>query len=225
MSPAGWSTSAGAWQVWWRMEATCIIAMITVVTGLPRSGTSLAMQLLEAAGIPPYTDGQRLADTSNPQGYYEAEIVKTLPQDCGWLAQAEGRAVKVIHLLLPHLPDNREYRVLVMGRELGAVLRSQRLMLERLGQAGAALPEARLRGVMQAQLAQMEAWLAARPRLPVLRLSFEACLADPLTSAGQLLRWLELAHQPPDQQKLARMLKPRSPQSPSEDCGDMLQKT
>ena len=199
------------------METTCFIAMITVVTGLPRSGTSLAMQLLEAAGIPPFTDGQRLADASNPQGYYEAQIVKTLPQDSAWLAQAEGRAVKVIHLLLPHLPDNRAYRVLVMGRELGAVLRSQRLMLERLGHAGAVLPEVRLRDVMQAQLAQMEAWLAARPGLPVLRLGFEACLADPLNSAGQLLRWLELAHQPLDQQQLAGVLKQRVPLSPSED--------
>ncbi len=207
------------------MEATCIIAMITVVTGLPRSGTSLAMQLLEAAGIPPFTDGQRLADASNPQGYYEAEIVKTLPQDSAWLAQAEGQAVKVIHLLLPHLPDNREYRVLVMGRELGAVLRSQRLMLERLGQAGAALPEARLRQVYGAQLAQMEAWLAARPCLPVLRLGFEACLANPLNSAGELLRWLELAHQPPDQQQLAGVLKQRSPQGPSGDGDEVEQQT
>jgi hypothetical protein len=168
-------------------------------------------------GYFPFTDGQRLADASNPQGYYEAEIVKTLPQDSTWLAQAEGRAVKVIHLLLPHLPDNRSYRVLVMGREIDAVLRSQRLMLERLGQAGAALPEARLQGVMQAQLAQMEAWLAARPRLPVLRLGFETCLADPLNSSGQLLRWLELAHQLTDQQQLARVLKQRSPQGPSGD--------
>jgi hypothetical protein len=75
------------------METNCFIAMISVVNGLPRSGTSLAMQLLEAAAILPFTDGQRLADASNPQGYYEAEIVKTLPQDSTWLAQAEGRAV------------------------------------------------------------------------------------------------------------------------------------
>ena len=177
----------------------------------------MGMQLLEGAGILPFTDGCRSADASNPQGYYEAEIVKTLPLDSAWLEEAEGRAVKVIHLLLPHLPDNREYRVLVMGRELGAVLRSQRLMLERLGRAGAALPEARLRDVMQAQLAQMEAWLAARPRLPVLRLGFEACLADPLNSSGQLLRWLELAHQLADQQQLARVLQQRVQRSPSED--------
>ena len=130
--------------------------MITIVTGLPRSGTSLAMQLLEAAGIPPFTDGCRSADASNPQGYYEAEIVKTLPQDSAWLEEAEGRAVKVIHLLLPNLPLGRNYRVLVMERDLGAVLRSQQLMLERLGRAGAALPEERLRQVYGAQLAQME---------------------------------------------------------------------
>jgi len=64
--------------------------MITVVSGLPRSGTSLAMQLLEAAGIPPFTDGQRQADASNPQGYYEAEVVKTLPLNSAWLGEAEG---------------------------------------------------------------------------------------------------------------------------------------
>ena len=207
------------------MEATCIIAMITVVTGLPRSGTSLAMQLLEAAGFLPFTDGQRLADASNPQGYYEAEIVKTLPQDSAWLEEAEGRAVKVIHLLLPQLPDNREYRVLVMERELGAVLRSQQLMLERLGRAGAALPEARLRQVYGAQLAQMEAWLAARPLVPLLRLGFEACLADPLNSAGKLLRWLELPHQPLDRQRLARLLKQRSPLNPSGDCDEVERQT
>ena len=195
--------------------------MITIVTGLPRSGTSLAMQLLEAAGILPFTDGCRSADASNPQGYYEAEIVKTLPQDSSWLEEAEGRAVKVIHLLLPNLPLGRNYRVLVMERDLGAVLRSQQLMLERLGRAGAALPEERLRQVYGAQLAQMEAWLAAWPELPLLRLGFEVCLADPLNSAGQLLRWLELPHEPPDQQRLARLLKQRSPLSPSGNCDEV----
>jgi len=191
-------------------------AMITVVSGLPRSGTSLAMQLLEAAGIPPFTDGRRLADASNPQGYYEAEVVKTLPHTSAWLGEAEGRAVKVIHLLLPHLPPGHDYRVLVMERELAAVLRSQRLMLERLGRAGAALPEERLRGVLEAQLAQMEAWLAERPQLPLLRLGFEGCLADPQASAARLLGWLERPQDPLDLQRLAGVLKPRSPQDPSD---------
>jgi len=199
--------------------------MITVVTGLPRSGTSLGMQLLEGAGILPFTDGCRSADASNPQGYYEAEIVKTLPQDSAWLEEAEGRAVKVIHLLLPNLPLGRNYRVLLMERDLGAVINSQQLMLERLGRAGAALPEARLRQVYGAQLAQMEAWLAARPLVPLLRLGFEACLADPLDSAGQLLRWLELPHQPLDRQRLARLLKQRSPLNPSGNCDEVERQT
>lgn len=183
--------------------------MITVVTGLPRSGTSLAMQLLEAAGIPPFTDGRRGADASNPQGYYEAEIVQSLPHDSSWLAQAEGKAVKVIHLLLPHLPDCHRYRVLVMQRDLGAVLRSQRRMLERLGRSGAQLPEERLRAVYGAQLKAMERWLEALPPQALLRLNFEACLADPLPSAQQLLRWLELPRQPHDQHRLAAVVRPQ----------------
>lgn len=190
------------------MEATCIIAMITVVTGLPRSGTSLAMQLLEAAGILPFTDGRRGADASNPHGYYEAEVVKSLPQDQDWLAKAEGHAVKVIHLLLPHLPVNRSYRVLVMQRELGAVLRSQKRMLKRLGSQGAQLPEERLKVVYGAQLQAMERWLEALPPQALLRLDFEACLADPLLPALQLLHWLELPSRPHDQRRLAAVVRP-----------------
>jgi hypothetical protein len=185
-------------------------SMITVVTGLPRSGTSLAMQLLEAAGIPPFSDGRRLPDASNPQGYYEAEIVQSLPRESSWLAQAEGRAVKVIHLLLPHLPDNRSYRVLVMERELDAVLRSQQRMLGRLGRSGAQLPEERLKAVYGAQLQAMERWLEPLPPQAVLRLRFEACLAHPQVAAGQLLGWLGLAGHTPMQQRLAGVVQPGS---------------
>lgn len=182
--------------------------MITVVTGLPRSGTSLAMQLLEAAGIPPFTDGRRGADASNPQGYYEAEIAQSLPRDSSWLAQTEGKAVKVIHLLLPHLPAGHRYRVLAMQRELGAVLRSQQRMLEWLGRQGAQLPEERLKAVYGAQLQAMERWLEALPPQALLRLDFEACLADPLPPAQQLLHWLELPSRPHDQRRLAAVVRP-----------------
>jgi hypothetical protein len=190
------------------MAGSSSVVMITVVTGLPRSGTSLAMQLLEAAGIPPFTDGRRGADDSNPRGYYEAEIVKTLPEDQSWLGQAEGQAVKVIHLLLPHLPAGHRYRVLVMERDLGAVLRSQQRMLERLGRKGAQLPEERLKAVYGGQLQAMERWLEALPPQALLRLDFEACLADPLLPAQQLLHWLELPRQPHDQRRLAAVVCP-----------------
>lgn len=180
---------------------------ITVVTGLPRSGTSLAMQWLEAAGIPPYTDGRRVADASNPQGYYEADIVQTLPASSDWLGQAEGHALKVIHLLLPHLPLDRPYRVLVMTRDLTAVLRSQRLMLQRLGRSGAELSEESLKGVYGVQLEAMEGWLGHLPPERVMRQSFEAALADPQEAADQLLAWLALPADPALRRRVAQVVR------------------
>lgn len=180
--------------------------LITVVTGLPRSGTSLAMQLLEAAGLPPFTDGRRVADASNPQGYYEAEIVQTLPRDSSWLGQVEGYAIKVIHLLLPHLPVERIQRVLVMERDLAAVLRSQGVMLERLGRRGAQLPDDRLKAVYSAQVQAMERWLESMPPEAVLRLRYEDCLADPATSALGLLRWLGRPTDPALRQRLEQVV-------------------
>ena len=112
---------------------------ITVVTGLPRSGTSLMMQMLAAGGIPPLTDYQRKPDESNPRGYFEFEPVKRLRADRSWLDQAHGRAIKVIHLLLRELPTDGiyNYRVILMKRSIKEVLASQRVMLDRQGKTGA----------------------------------------------------------------------------------------
>jgi hypothetical protein len=164
--------------------------MITVVTGLPRSGTSLAMQLLEAAGIPPYTDGVRRADAANPRGYYEAEVVKQLPGHSAWLEEVEGKAVKVIHQLLPALPPGFPYQVLVMQRSLPAVLDSQRRLLTQLGRSGTALSSERLAMVFEAQLQTMDRWLAALPGERVLRLPHGTVLNAPQASARRLLDWL-----------------------------------
>ena len=119
---------------------------ITVVSGLPRSGTSLMMQMLAAGGIPPLTDGQRAADPSNPRGYLEFDPVKRLKGDRSWLPQARGKAVKIIHLLLPELADASpgDYRVVMMRRPVGEVVRSQRAMLARQGKASAAVSDAQL---------------------------------------------------------------------------------
>ncbi|MFO1003217.1 MAG: hypothetical protein U0936_23025 [Planctomycetaceae bacterium] len=75
--------------------------MITVVSGLPRSGTSLAMQMLAAGGLPVLGDEHRPADEDNPRGYLEDARVKSLERDATWLAEAEGKAVKIISFLLP----------------------------------------------------------------------------------------------------------------------------
>lgn len=135
---------------------------VIVVSGLPRSGTSAAMQCLAAGGVEPLTDGVRTADADNPRGYLELEAVKRLRTERSWLDAAAGKAVKVIHLLLTELPDDRPYRVVFLRRDLGEVVRSQAAMLERGGKRPA-LPADRLVAMYEAQLKQVDAWLAARP--------------------------------------------------------------
>jgi hypothetical protein len=152
---------------------------VTVVSGLPRSGTSLAMQMIHAGGIPALTDGQRTSDDSNPRGYFELERVKQLKQDKSWLDDAAGKVVKVIHLLLAELPDDRRYRVVFMQRDLREVVQSQTTMLARSGRAGGQLPPERLIAVYEQQLKTVEQWLAARPNFSVLRVPYAQLVSDP----------------------------------------------
>src|SRR5688572_23499153 len=104
---------------------------IVVVSGLPRSGTSMMMNMLEAGGVELLVDGLRRPDGNNPRGYFEFEPVKELDQygDASWLLQAPGRAVKVISYLLPKLPQSFAYQVIFMNRDLSEILASQRRML------------------------------------------------------------------------------------------------
>jgi len=152
---------------------------VTVVSGLPRSGTSLAMQMIYAGGIPALTDGQRTSDDSNPRGYFELERVKQLKQDKSWLDDAAGKVVKVIHLLLAELPDDRPYRVVFMQRDLREVVQSQSTMLARSGRIGGQLPPERLIAIYEQQLKTVEQWLAARPNFSVLRVPHAQLVSDP----------------------------------------------
>ena len=152
---------------------------VTVVSGLPRSGTSLAMQMIHAGGIPALTDGQRTSDDSNPRGYFELERVKQLKQDKSWLDDAAGKVVKVIHLLLAELPDDRPYRVVFMQRDLREVVQSQATMLARSGRTGGQLAPERLIAVYEQQLKTVEQWLAARPNFSVLRVPYAQLVSDP----------------------------------------------
>lgn len=145
-------------------------AYVTVVSGAPRSGTSLLMQMLEAGGIPPLCDAARAADAGNPRGYYELEAVKRLPADAGWLERAPGHAVKVVHARVAALPagavrvpGGASYRVLFMERDLLEVARSQRTLLERLGHPPAdALSDERVAEIEGHQLRAAAAALDAR---------------------------------------------------------------
>lgn len=106
---------------------------ITIVSGLPRSGTSMMMQMLEAGGMQIFTDKERTADESNLKGYYEHEAVKSLAKNKKWLPQANGKVVKVIAQLLQHLPMNYRYKIIFMERDILEVIQSQQKMLVRNG--------------------------------------------------------------------------------------------
>src|SRR5262245_40494991 len=106
---------------------------IIIVSGLPRSGTSLMMQLLDAGGVEVVTDGVRAADPDNPRGYYEFEKVKQVKRDASWLPGVRGKAVKMVSQLLLDLPPTERYRVVFMERDLAETIDSQERMLQRLG--------------------------------------------------------------------------------------------
>jgi hypothetical protein len=116
---------------------------VIVVSGLPRSGTSMMMKMLEAGGLPVWLDGVRAADEQNPKGYYELERVKELDKrvDKAWVREGRGRAVKVISSLLEHLPATNNYQVVFMHRDLHEVLASQTKMLADRGEDRGAADE------------------------------------------------------------------------------------
>ena len=171
---------------------------VTVVSGLPRSGTSLMMQMLAAGGIPPLTDAQRIADESNPRGYLELEAVKRLKTDRSWLPEARGKAVKVIHLLLPELiapvaegGKPLQFRVIMMRRPVEEVVASQRAMLARQGKAAAALPDAQLGKLFLDQLERIERQLAGQPNFQVCTVQYPALVADPAVEAARINTFLD----------------------------------
>ncbi len=151
---------------------------IIVVSGLPRSGTSLMMKMLEAGGLSTMTDGLRQADTDNPRGYYELEQVKSLSSgDVAWLADARGKVVKVIATLLYHLPDTHSYRVVFMRRPMTEILASQRVMLVNRGEDPDAIPDAEMGRIFTQHLERLAPFVAARPDLHVLEVDYHDVLA------------------------------------------------
>lgn len=169
---------------------------ITIVSGLPRSGTSLMMQMLHAGGIEAVTDQERKPDADNPKGYYEFEKVKKIKTDKTWLPDANGKQVKMVHLLLLDLPTSPlppgvgGYRVVFMRRHLEEVVKSQTVMLERHGKSGAALAPDRLMGLYKQQIDQVLAHCAKHPCFKLMELSYNDLMADPTNAAARLDEFL-----------------------------------
>lgn len=164
--------------------------VITVVSGLPRSGTSLMMQMIVAGGMPALTDGLRSADENNPKGYFEWEPAKQLKEHPEAIAEGEGKVVKIISALLPLLPDSHQYRVVFMMRPLEEVIASQNKMLERLGKEVPRTPVASVIAAFQKHLRETDAALVRRPNLTVLKVDHGAVLASPLEEASRIAGFL-----------------------------------
>lgn len=167
------------------------IPPVTVVSGLPRSGTSLMMMMLEATGMPPLTDQFRSADTDNPRGYYEFERVKKLRQgDCDWLPQAQGKVVKVISALLEYLPSDRAYKVLFMQRALPEILASQRKMLVNRGENPEKIDDEEMARAFKSHLAHVTEWIGQQKNLATYFVDYNRLLSNPQPEIHQINQFL-----------------------------------
>jgi len=181
--------------------------VITVVSGLPRSGTSLMMKMLEAGGLPVMQDGIREADRDNPKGYYEFERVKQMDKgDTAWMVEAQGKVVKIISALLKHMPPEYEYRVIFMRRHMKEVLASQRKMLVHRGEDAEKMDDEKMGELFEKHMAQVFAWLGQQPNVRYIQVHYNDLLADPVAYARQVDEFLDGRL---DEQKMIEMVDPK----------------
>jgi Sulfotransferase family len=166
---------------------------IIVVSGLPRSGTSMMMKMLAEGGIPILTDAIRTADDDNPNGYYEFETVKKLPEgQSQWLADAGHKAVKIISALLEHLPANYHYKILFMEREPHEILASQQKMLKNRDEKSK-VGDAEMQEQFQKHLAAIKYWLARQPNMEVMYVDYNKMMAAPENYCQAIADFLAIA--------------------------------
>jgi hypothetical protein len=164
--------------------------IITIVSGLPRSGTSMMMRMLESGGMEVLTDSIRTPDQDNPKGYYEFERVKEIEQDQAWLEEAQGKAVKMIAALLKHLPPSYSYQVLFMRRAMAEILASQAEMLVRRGEDTDAVSDERIAQLFRKHVKQVAAWIDGQTNMQVLYVDYGKVLSEPDQQARRINRFL-----------------------------------
>jgi hypothetical protein len=152
---------------------------IIIVSGLPRSGTSMMMRMLAEGGLPILTDELRRADDDNPNGYFELEVVRQLKEgNLAWLKDADGKVVKVISALLEYLPQDHHYKIIFMERDPKETLVSQKKMLDHRGQTSK-LTDEEMEQQFHKHLAAMKPWLVRQPNMEVMYVNYNALMAEP----------------------------------------------
>lgn len=165
---------------------------VIIVSGLPRSGTSMMMKMLAEGGVPIITDELRRPDPDNPNGYFEYETVRQLSSgDVEWLAKAGGKAVKVISALLEHLPPNYSYKIIFLERDLQEVMVSQRKMLDHRNEQPKG-DDIEIEAQMRKHLSVMKPWLVRQPNMEVLYINYNALLKDPEPFCDKIINFLQL---------------------------------
>jgi hypothetical protein len=181
--------------------------IVTVVSGLPRSGTSLMMKMLEAGGLDVLQDGLREADKDNPKGYYEFERVKQMNKgDTAWMNEAQGKVVKIISALLKHMPPEYEYRVIFMRRHIEEILASQRKMLVHRGEDADKMVDDKMADLFDKHLEQVFSWLEEQPNIQYLQVHYSELLTNPESEARKVNQFLDNTL---DGEKMAQMIDPK----------------
>lgn len=163
---------------------------ITIVSGLPRSGTSMMMQMLKAGGIPVVTDNIRKADKDNPLGYYEYEKVKKIEENRSWLEDCRGNAFKMVTALLYHLPGDKNYQVIFMRRNMRELLASQKAMLKRLGKKPSELGDDEMGKKYEKHLMNIREWLSMQNNIDVIEINYSEVLCHPHKNAKLVEKFL-----------------------------------
>ena len=165
--------------------------LITVVSGLPRSGTSMMMKMLEAGGLPLLVDNLRIGDDDNPAGYYEFEPVKKLSQgDSEWLEDAQGKVLKVIAALITHLPATYTYQIIFMRRDMSEILASQKKMLLNRGEDPDKISDAEMAQLFEKHLFKVLSWIDQQPNMRKIEVSYNMLFKDPKPNIAQINRFL-----------------------------------
>lgn len=164
---------------------------VTIVSGLPRSGTSMMMRMLEAGGISPVVDGERKANADNPMGYYEFEPVKALKEDSSWVADSTGQAVKVIYKLVYDLPNNVPYRIVFMQRDIEEVLSSQEKMMRRDGLDPDTIGRDLLYNLFQTDVMDFRRWAEVQGNIQIMYADYRRMVDEPEEMSRHIAEFLD----------------------------------
>jgi len=165
---------------------------IIVVTGLPRSGTSLVMQILQSMGIELFTDNKRSPDQSNPKGYFEHELVKTIEYDTSWIKNVKGKAIKIVSPLLEYLPTNYNYKIIFMDRDLDEIVQSQEKMLLMNGVGNSQIEPEVIKEIFIKDLKQAWSWIRELSHSESLEISHSKLLKKPESELEKIKGFLNI---------------------------------